>query len=113
MKELVFHRLFFPAMEQWADKDIESALRWARVLRGLGHTVAVQQDYRGENCDMLVALHARKRAGAAARFRERNARPAASRSSRERGAGTSSATLLTLTLAFPGTFTMVSMLTSS
>ena len=47
-----------------------TALRWARLLRGLGHQVAVQEDYTGEACDLLVALHARKSAGAVARFRD-------------------------------------------
>ena len=67
-------RVVTPAPPRSSSGNRVTALRWARVLRGLGHTVAVQQDYRGETCDMLVALHARKSAGAVARFRERNPR---------------------------------------
>jgi putative glycosyltransferase (TIGR04348 family) len=37
-----------------------SADRWARLLRGLGHRVAVSGAYGGEPCDLLIGLHARK-----------------------------------------------------
>ncbi len=46
-----------------------TALRWARILRGLGHRVTVAREYRGERCDVLVALHARKSYPSIARFR--------------------------------------------
>jgi putative glycosyltransferase (TIGR04348 family) len=39
-----------------------TALRWARILRRLGHRVLVDEKYRGEACDLLIALHARKSA---------------------------------------------------
>lgn len=35
-----------------------TALRWARILRGLGRQVVVRQEYDGERHDLLVALHA-------------------------------------------------------
>ncbi len=47
-----------------------TALRWSRILRGLGHRVRVATGYDGRPCDVLIALHARKSATAVARFRE-------------------------------------------
>ena len=37
-----------------------TALRWAQILRKLGHKVDVDQFYDGANCDLLIALHARR-----------------------------------------------------
>lgn len=47
-----------------------TALRWSRILRGLGHRVRVTTGYDGSPCDVLIALHARKSAAAVARFRK-------------------------------------------
>ena len=46
-----------------------TALRWARILRGLGHRVAVREQFRGERCDLLVALHALRSAASVERYR--------------------------------------------
>src|SRR5262245_241757 len=35
-----------------------TALRWARMLRSLGHRVEITQSYEGESHDLLIALHA-------------------------------------------------------
>lgn len=37
-----------------------TAVRWARILKKLGHQVRITQAYQGEPCDLLVALHARR-----------------------------------------------------
>ena len=45
-----------------------TALRWARMLRQLGHRVAITTDYQQGAPDLLVALHARRSAASVARF---------------------------------------------
>jgi putative glycosyltransferase (TIGR04348 family) len=37
-----------------------TALRWARMLRSLGHRVRVEERWQGAPCDLLIALHATK-----------------------------------------------------
>jgi putative glycosyltransferase (TIGR04348 family) len=46
-----------------------TALRWARILRDLGRRVAVAEEYRGQRCDLLVALHALRSAPSVGRYR--------------------------------------------
>ena len=45
-----------------------TAMRWRRILRELGHTVAVAEEFGRQQCDLLVALHARRSAASLARF---------------------------------------------
>ena len=47
-----------------------TALRWAGILKGLGHRVRIALVYEGEPCDLLIALHARRSADAVFRFRD-------------------------------------------
>jgi putative glycosyltransferase (TIGR04348 family) len=46
-----------------------TALRWARILRALGHRVRIAQDYDGTAYELMVALHARRSYTAIERFR--------------------------------------------
>jgi putative glycosyltransferase (TIGR04348 family) len=48
-----------------------AAVRWARLLRGLGHRVRVASDYDGAAADLMVAVHAWRSATAIARFKAR------------------------------------------
>ncbi len=45
-----------------------TALRWARLLRGLGQRVEIARRFTAQRCDLLVALHARKSARSIAQF---------------------------------------------
>lgn len=47
-----------------------TAERWARLLRDLGHRVTVTVEYRGQRCDLLIALHAFKSYPSIRRFRD-------------------------------------------
>jgi putative glycosyltransferase (TIGR04348 family) len=48
-----------------------TALRWAEVLRSLGHHVHIGSPHENADADVLVALHARRSATAMRRFRRR------------------------------------------
>ena len=37
-----------------------TALRWAKILKEIGHRTVILQSYSGEEVDLLVALHARR-----------------------------------------------------
>jgi putative glycosyltransferase (TIGR04348 family) len=46
-----------------------TAERWARLLRELGQQVRVAEEYHGQRCDLLIALHAFKSYPSIHRFR--------------------------------------------
>src|SRR5712692_3600147 len=46
-----------------------TAIRWAKILRGLGHRVSISQVYDTEPYDLLIALHARRSYPSIKRFR--------------------------------------------
>jgi putative glycosyltransferase (TIGR04348 family) len=48
-----------------------TALRWAAILRKLGHRAVIATSYDGEPCDLLIALHARKSGAAVVAFHEK------------------------------------------
>jgi putative glycosyltransferase (TIGR04348 family) len=53
-----------------------TALRWARLLKALGHRVQIKQEYAGEAFDLLIALHAKQSHSSIVRFhREHPDRP--------------------------------------
>jgi len=47
-----------------------TALRWARLLRSLGHRVVVAEQYHQQRCDLLIALHAGRSAASIVHYRE-------------------------------------------
>ena len=50
-----------------------TALRWARILRRLGHSVIIRQTYEGETFDLLIALHAHRSNASISRFHRKHA----------------------------------------
>jgi putative glycosyltransferase (TIGR04348 family) len=51
-----------------------TAERWARLLRDLGHHVRIAEEYHGQRCDLLIALHAFKSQPSIRRFRDERPR---------------------------------------
>jgi len=49
-----------------------TAVRWARMLRELGHQVMIQQSWNGRSADLLLALHARRSHDSIVRYAERH-----------------------------------------
>jgi putative glycosyltransferase (TIGR04348 family) len=47
-----------------------TAIRWAGILKELGHRVAIRQTFAGPCSDVLIALHARRSYAAVKRFRQ-------------------------------------------
>ena len=45
-----------------------TAIRWAKILKNLGHRVAIAESYNAGSFDMLIALHARRSANSIRRF---------------------------------------------
>jgi putative glycosyltransferase (TIGR04348 family) len=60
--KLVKIQLVTPAPLRLNNGNKITALRWAGILRKLGHHVAITQKYDGSDCDLLIALHARRSA---------------------------------------------------
>ena len=70
-----------PAAKRARSGNRATAVRWARILQGLGHSVTVAEAWPGEdrsgkqraqNPDLLVAIHAWRSAASVAAFRERH-----------------------------------------
>jgi putative glycosyltransferase (TIGR04348 family) len=65
-------RLITPAPAYSRKGNRVTALRWATLLRQLGHRVLIEERYEGGSCDLLVALHARRSSESVARFRQQH-----------------------------------------
>lgn len=63
--------LITPAKKQSRAGNRTTAVRWARILKALGHRVHIAVDYADEPADLMVALHAWRSAGSIDRFRDR------------------------------------------
>lgn len=50
--------LITPAKKYSRNGNRATALRWARILRGLGHRVHILVEYEGQKTDLMIALHA-------------------------------------------------------
>ena len=66
--------LVTPAARGSRQGNRTTALRWAALLRSLGCRVRVATDWNCAPADLLVAVHARRSAGAVRRFRARHPR---------------------------------------
>ncbi|HYL83380.1 MAG TPA: selenoneine biosynthesis selenosugar synthase SenB [Candidatus Angelobacter sp.] len=62
--------LVTPAPAEVHTGNRTTADRWARLLSELGHDVSVGKDWNGEECDLLIALHARRSFPSIQRFRQ-------------------------------------------
>ena len=50
--------LITPSLASARNGNSVTALRWARILKELGHRVVMEQTYDGKGCDLMIALHA-------------------------------------------------------
>jgi putative glycosyltransferase (TIGR04348 family) len=64
--------LVTPAPAQVHTGNRTTADRWAQLLSQLGHQVNLQKSWDGEECDLLIALHARRSFPAIQRFRQKH-----------------------------------------
>lgn len=60
--------LITPAAANSRYGNRNTAVRWAQLLRELGHQVGVQQQWNGRSADLLLALHARRSHESISRF---------------------------------------------
>jgi putative glycosyltransferase (TIGR04348 family) len=64
--------LITPANKQSRSGNRSTAVRWARIMRELGHRVRISVGYTGEPADLMVALHAWRSADSIASFRKKH-----------------------------------------
>jgi putative glycosyltransferase (TIGR04348 family) len=63
--------LITPARKDMRTGNRTTAVRLARILRGLRHRVQIDTDYADEPADLMIALHAWRSAASVRRFRAR------------------------------------------
>ncbi|MFQ5684068.1 MAG: selenoneine biosynthesis selenosugar synthase SenB [Candidatus Binatia bacterium] len=63
-------KLITPAPPDTLNGNRVTAMRWARMLRQLGHRLVIEQHYNGGSCDLMIALHALRSFDSIHRFRE-------------------------------------------
>lgn len=61
-------QLVTPAPLRFNNGNKITAVRWAKILRKLGHKIRVLQQYENAPCDLLIALHARRSHDSIRRF---------------------------------------------
>jgi len=59
-----------PALPESRSGNQVTAVRWAKILRKLGHRVVISRNYSGEEFELLIALHARRSFDSIDRFRQ-------------------------------------------
>jgi putative glycosyltransferase (TIGR04348 family) len=62
--------LVTPAARHAKNGNRNTALRWARMLRELGHRVTIETQWDGAQADLMLALHARRSHASIKRFAE-------------------------------------------
>ena len=60
-----------PAAARSRNGNRNTATRWARLLRELGHRVSVEREWSGGESDLMIALHARRSHASIRRYAER------------------------------------------
>jgi len=63
--------LITPAGARSRSGNRHTAVRWAAMLRALGHKVRVSMSWDGQAADVMIALHARRSHASIVQFRER------------------------------------------
>lgn len=63
--------LVTPAGKQSRAGNRTTAVRWARILQGLGHHVDISEESEGDDADMMVAVHAWRSAKSIRAFSDR------------------------------------------
>lgn len=65
-------KLVTPARANAQNGNFVTAIRWARIIKGLGHRLTIQQHYDGKPCDLLIALHALRSYDSIRSYREKH-----------------------------------------